>query len=153
MKRGRKKNPENVAEGSQPKAVPGKVSAPGHLNPLAVAIFDRVAKTLDEMNILTIGDLDIVASYAEVAALGQHHKKLLDDNGATQTAKTGFVVMRPDYTIWRDCQKSGQKILQDLGLTPASRTRVAAAVAAEADEFAEFMARRNAQTQAQETEA
>jgi phage terminase small subunit len=38
--------------------------------------------------------------------------------------------------------KSAQKLLNDLGLTPASRTRVAAAVDQAEDEFAAFMSRR-----------
>src|SRR4051812_18271185 len=111
MKRGRKKDPENVAPGSQPKAVLGDVRPPAHLNAEAKAIFVRVVKTLDEMNILTAGDLDIVGSYAEVAALGQKYKKAVDENGATFTAASGYTGLSGDYLIWRDCYKSGQKLL------------------------------------------
>jgi P27 family predicted phage terminase small subunit len=143
MKRGRKKDPENVAPGSQPKAVLGEVTAPAYLDDLAAVIFGRIVATLDGMNILTVGDLDIVAMFAEVASLGRKHKALLDTNGATSVTKTGFVAMSADYLIWRDCYKSGQKFLNELGLTPAGRTRVAAAVLEEPDELTEFLARRN----------
>jgi P27 family predicted phage terminase small subunit len=143
MKRGRKKDPENVVPGSQPQAVLGDVEPPVHLDDEAKAIFRRVASTLDAMKILTIGDLDVVASLAEVIALGRLHKARVDAEGATQTTATGREVYSGDYLIWRDMQTSERRLLNDLGLTPASRTRVAAAVAAEVDEFAEFMARRN----------
>ncbi len=142
MKRGRKKDPANVAPGSQPKAVLANVKAPTHLNPEARAIFVRVAKILTEMNILTAGDIDVVASYAEVAALGQEYKAKVDENGATCVAKSGYVGFSGDYLVWRDCYKSGQKLLNDLGLTPASRTRVAAAVESVEDEFTAFIAKR-----------
>jgi len=148
MKRGRKKNPENVAAGSQPTAEPiaADVEPPPHLDPVAREIFSRVVRTLAGMGILTEGDIDIVASLAEVKALGRKHKKILDDKSALQTTTTGRKVYGGDYLIWRDMQAAEQKLLNDLGLTPASRTRVAAAVAAEVDEFAEFMARRNETT-------
>jgi P27 family predicted phage terminase small subunit len=142
MKRGRPKKPQNITEGQQPKAIHGDIKAPEYIGPLARAIFERVARTLDEMSILTIGDMDIVASYAETAALGQLHKRLLDQEGATQTSESGYASMSPDYLIWRDCSKASQKLLSDLGLTPASRTRVAAAVAKEVDAYSAYMATR-----------
>lgn len=138
MKRGR---PKADAKASR-KAPTSPVVPPEHLPPLARAIFVRVASTLAEMNILTIGDSDIIAQYAEIASLAQIHKRQVDANGATQVTKTGYTCMSADYQIWRDCQKSGQKLLSDLGLTPASRTRVAMAVTEVADEFDEFLARR-----------
>jgi P27 family predicted phage terminase small subunit len=144
VKRGRKKNPENIADGQQAKAIAASFVAPEYLDPLGRVIFARLVKTLEAMNILTAGDLDVVASYAEIASLGQKHKALIDSHGATFTSsKTGFQGMNADYLIWRDCAKSAQKLLNDLGLTPASRTRVAAALTHEADEFATFMAMRN----------
>lgn len=144
MKRGRKKNPENVAPGSQPSARPeASVEPPAHLDEESKLIFLRVAATLADMKILTAGDVDIIASYAEVCILGRKHKRRLEDNGATFTTEKGYEGLAPDYLIWRDCLKAGQKILNDLGLTPASRTRVAAALADDDDGFAEFIARRN----------
>ena len=142
MKRGRKKNPENVTPGSVPAAVPGKVLAPAYLDAAAREIFDRLARTLADMKILTSGDVDILASLAEVKALGLKHKARVDGHGATQKTTTGREVFSGDYIVWRDTKNIEQKLLNDLGLTPASRTRVAAAVAEEVDEFAQFMARR-----------
>jgi P27 family predicted phage terminase small subunit len=146
MKRGRKKNPENVTPGSQPqpKAVVNAMEPPPHLNAIEAAIFSRVAAAMAGMGVLAEGDLDAIAALAEVKALGILHKKAMDKDGATQTSRTGREVASGDYLIWREMRAVELRILNDLGLTPASRTRVAAVVADEVDEFAEFMARRSA---------
>lgn len=144
MKRGRKKDPENVAPGSRPKAVLGEVTPPAHLDALERAIFVRLAETLQAMGILTVGDLDCIVSLAEVIALGRVHKAMIDEKGATQTSRTGRQVFSGPYLVWKDMKDMERRLLNDLGLTPASRTRVAAAVAEEVDEFAQFMARRSA---------
>jgi P27 family predicted phage terminase small subunit len=142
MKRGRKKSEDGTIPARSPSVAPKEIEVPSHLEDSAKPIFARIAKALDAMKVLSEGDIDAIAFYAEVAALGRKHKQIIDDKGATQRFFSGSTGLSPDYVVWRDCLKTAQKLLNDLGLTPASRHRVSAVVAEEADEFALFMAKR-----------
>jgi P27 family predicted phage terminase small subunit len=142
MKRGRPKKTENIIPIDQAVPVLGTCEPPEHLDEVAKRIFRRVVKLLTEMNIFTLGDADLVADYAEWSALGLKH----NPNVAPTTFETanGYRGMSPDYIIWRDCKKTCQSLLNDMGMSPASRTRVAAVVKEETDALAEFIKRRNA---------
>ena len=114
--------------------------APAHLTEIERLIFDRVAQVLTEMEAVGPGDADIIALYAQTAALAQHAKQDLDANGPIQVTKNGYTTPTAAYGVYRDMVKSSQKLLADLGLSPASRHRISAVVQKEADEFANFLA-------------
>ena len=101
------------------------------LDPLARQMWDETVPLLERMRVLTEADLHILEQTCEAYAEYWQAKKRLRRRGLTYESPTvtGGVIIRPrpEVAIASDAWRRLRQGLMELGMTPASRTRVAAA--------------------------
>ncbi|QDU62158.1 Phage terminase, small subunit [Planctomycetes bacterium Pan216] len=106
---------------------------------VAVIEWDRVVEILANDNVLTLGDQGILALYCQAYADWIEAKEVIEDEGITTETDKGNVIQHPAVgacnKAWERCLKAAK----ELGLTPASRSRVDREPDAEEDGFAAFI--------------
>ena len=92
---------------------------------------------LIERKNITAGDKDVIALAANAWSVYQRSNALLIEQGLIAATKDG-VKKHPAYDVWEHSHAVYTKCLRELGLTPASRSRVNAVEETATDAFAEF---------------
>ena len=139
-KSGRKAQPKSVKElkgtfrldqhnEQQPVVAPLKRApvCPSHLEGVARATWQRTAKVLIGMGVLTEADLHALEAYCVVYARWQAAEKELADAGSLVVwgGIGGLTrVASPYVKITEDCLKQLRAWMNEFGITPSSRSRV-----------------------------
>jgi P27 family predicted phage terminase small subunit len=151
MARPRKPDHVHALQGTKPHTSTAKTHSdvpasaprmPGHLTPEARKEWKRVLPMLLERGSMTDGDAAALSMYVEIFARWVAAKKDVEENGLTITTtvldKNGEAVssrkVNPALRVAQDCEKSLRASLRELGLTPASRTKVLPAIRQEPKE-------------------
>lgn len=88
-------------------------------DPISDAFWDRACATLDDMNVLTTADTDVLESYAlNEAQLRKAYERMNAEEWKNRS---------PAMVHWNKCMDRRLKLMAELGLTPSSRTRLTAA--------------------------
>lgn len=110
--------------GDEPVFEPEVPSAPRHLNAVAQREWRRVARGLADAGVLTKMDRATLAAYcANYARWAEAENKLRTD-GMVDKTPNGMAVQGVWLQISNKAQVLMLKFAQELGLTPAARTRV-----------------------------
>lgn len=125
----------------EPVAPPGRPEAPGFLDAVAVAEWERIVPQLEAIGVLSTVDGAALALYCQsFSRMVAAEEKILGGNLTSATARG--VGVSPYVRIARDAAAFCAKMLVEFGLTPSSRSRVTTRAAAPADRLAAHLATR-----------
>lgn len=130
----------------EPTPVRGVPPRPTWLSKSARRYWRGITETLDKLEVLTVADGAAVALLCEALAEQAAARAVIEATGATYEAQTqtgsAIVRQRPEVAMAADAWRRASAMLQQFGLTPASRTRVRAVPDNPPDPFDEFLNRR-----------
>ena len=116
------KRPINANE---PKTTGGKPTCPSHLSPTAKSEWKRISGTLHEMGILTAVDRAALAAYCQAYARWVDAEKKLAATPALIKTPSGYVQQSPWLSVANKQMELMGRFMAELGITPASRSRIA----------------------------
>lgn len=102
-------------------------AAPAHMEGLAKATFEETALRLYRLGVMTALDVFLLESYAENYAMMVETQAYIREHGMTYEAmtKSGVSIrQRPELAILNQCRAMHRQYSGELGLTPASRTKL-----------------------------
>lgn len=102
---------------------PGKPTAPKTLTPEAKSEWNRVVKELDAAGAISKLDRAILTMYCQAWAIAQLAQVDIDERGVLVPGDRGMV-KNPSLQIRRDASAEAGRWMKELGLTPASRSRI-----------------------------
>lgn len=93
------------------------------LTQTGLQIFEEIKSFCQEngYKAIDIYTLEVLANAFDTFAICSH---ILSEKGLTQTAKTGFEVVRPEVAIQKTAVETIGKLADKFGLTPASRKKI-----------------------------
>lgn len=120
----------NPAEPIPPEGLP---ACPEHLSPEAQAEWHRLAQTLYDMGVLTLVDRGARAAYCQSWARWVEAEEKLKEPPALLKTPSGYVQQNPWLSVSNKQLELMGRYMAELGLTPASRSRVTLARTPEGD--------------------
>jgi len=99
---------------------------PAYLSPAAKRHWRGLAPELIERGVLKTADRETLAAYCTAVAKWIQAEKEIGNHGMTQTNDKGMLLVSPWVRISDMSVKQMVKLASELGITPASRTRVKA---------------------------
>jgi P27 family predicted phage terminase small subunit len=112
----------NGAEPKPPRTLP---TCPDHLSTIAKAEWKRIARTLNEVGLLTQVDRATMAAYCQCYGRWVEAEVKLAETPAILRLPSGYIQQSPWLTIAHKQLELMAKYMAELGLTPASRSRLA----------------------------
>jgi P27 family predicted phage terminase small subunit len=128
---------------AEPKPREGRPRMPAHMGDVAAKEWKRLVKDLTAMGVLTSIDADALAMYCDTYARWVEASRALNTDGMIIFTEKGYPIQSPYLSIINQCIKTMQALLQQFGMTPASRTRLQAPETKDDDPFDEFIRLRN----------
>jgi len=149
-KRGRKPKPTalHILQGSKPRvarhepeAPKGRPEMPARLgvDPIAKATWEQLSEILWSMGVLTIADGEALATLCEVHSAEQACLLELRATGPTIHTELGGVKPNPAGSLFRSLSGLKTTLMSEFGMTPSSRTKVAAPRETPKDELEAFL--------------
>ena len=132
----------------EPQPARGVPSCPAWLDPDAKREWRRVTPELDRLGVLTLIDRAALSAYCQAAARVMQAERVLTDKGLTaETYREGLdgdmyltgIVTRPEVGIALKYYGVMKTYLVEFGLTPASRTKLAAVDTSQPDGLAALL--------------
>jgi P27 family predicted phage terminase small subunit len=120
---------------SIPRPKPSLPKCPDWLSEEAKAEWQRVAKPLYDLGLLTELDKQTLAMYCETWARYLRSQRVLAKEGDVFIQPSGIPKQRPEYYIMRDCLKELRMLINLFGLSPSARMRMQLPEAQEPDEL------------------
>jgi len=99
---------------------------PQHLIGHAADEWNRITKELHEFGLVTQLDRAALSAYCQTYSRWVQAEALIGDNGVTSITSNGTLVQSPYVGIANQSLQLMYKYLVEFGMTPSSRTRVAA---------------------------
>ncbi len=149
--RGRKPTPTAIKElegnpghrplnKKEPKPKRKAPSCPKDLSDEAKKEWRRLSKELEQLGVLTNLDMGVFATYCDAYAKWKEANDFLNERGLFYITPSGYPQQFPQVTIAQNYAKLMNRCAQDLGLTPAARSRlIASAEVDEGDEMDELL--------------
>jgi len=125
----------NAAEPAPPEGLP---DCPPHLTDLARAEWDRIAATLHQMGVVTTVDRAVLAAYCQAWGRWVEAEEKLKETPVMLKTPSGYVQQSPWLSVANKQLELMGRYMAELGITPASRSRVAAYTAAQENKPFEF---------------
>ena len=117
------KRPLNENEPIPPK---GTVKCPTWLEPEAKKEWKRLAPSLEAMGVLTQADLTAFAGYCQAYARWKEAEEFITQHGSIVKTPSGYWQTVPQVSIAQTYLKIMNKLAEQFGLTPSSRSRIIA---------------------------
>lgn len=115
---------------SEPEAPTGYPDCPDWLSSAAARIFDDTCRSLDSMGILSPQWADVIAAYASCQEEIEIYSAIIAQEGRTYTTttQTGDTMYRarPEVAMRADAMRRAQQLRSEIGLGPASKSKVSA---------------------------
>lgn len=118
------KRPLNKNEPKPNKKAP---PCPKWLEPEAKKEWRRLAKQMEELGILTEVDMAAFAGYCQAYARWKESEEFITQHGTLVRTPSGYYQQVPQVSIAQTYLKIMNRIAEQFGLTPASRSRIIAA--------------------------
>jgi P27 family predicted phage terminase small subunit len=115
--------PLNLHEPKPRRAIP---TCPAHLSPTAKAEWKRLAHELDALGILSNLDRAALAAYCQAYGRWVEAERKLKETPTLLKTPSGYVQPSPYLAIANRQLELMHKFMSELGLSPSSRSRVAA---------------------------
>lgn len=124
-KQGRKPKATTIVESQRGKVETGNLPpAPAHLNDDAKEAWRNLRKLLNEAGITCKLDKNAVELYCTTYARWREAQRMIDKHGMLVKTPNGYPVQSPYIAIVNQATIQLTKLLQEFGMTPASRTRI-----------------------------
>ncbi|MCV2869910.1 phage terminase small subunit P27 family [Defluviimonas sp. WL0002] len=120
----------NAAEPVPPEGLP---DCPPHLTELAREEWQRIAATLHDMGVVTTVDRAALAAYCQSYARWAEAEEKLKETPVMLKTPSGYVQQSPWLSVANKQLELMGRYMAELGITPASRSRVAAYATAQVD--------------------
>ena len=117
------KRPLNTKE---PKPVKKAPSCPKWLEPEAKKEGRRHAKQMEQIGILTEGDMAAFAGYCQAYARRKEAEEFINQHGSIVKTPSGYWQQVPQVSIAQTYLKIMNRFAEQFGLTPSSRSRIIA---------------------------
>ena len=117
------KRPMNSAEPKPEKKAP---PCPKWLEPEAKKEWRRLSKQLEQIGVLTEVDQAAFASYCQAYARWKEAEEFITQHGTIVKTPSGYWQQVPQVSIAQTYLKIMNKIAEQFGLTPSSRSRIIA---------------------------
>ncbi|MCW8884152.1 MAG: phage terminase small subunit P27 family [Motiliproteus sp.] len=131
---------------NEPKPKAEKPRTPAHLSPKAKYAFKGLSELLLEMGVLTIADSKSLELLCDAYSEWRDLRDLVNKHGftyeTTNQAGETMIKARPEVAMASDAFKRIRGMINEFGLSPASRTKVQTNEPQEHDQLAEFLNRR-----------
>lgn len=98
--------------------------APDYLSDGAKSIFNRTARKLADMRVMTDADVEALALYSETFLRWIQATEIIRNEGMTQTGSTGSIVRHAMLDVAVKAQQECLRLMTEFGMTPSSRVRV-----------------------------
>ena len=108
---------------SEAKPPAARPPCPKHLSTAAQVEWRRMTRLLEPAGLLTSIDGDALAIYCATYARWVDAEKMLALDGSILITSNGYKVPHPALAIVQQCTKQMNTMLQQFGMTPASRSR------------------------------
>jgi P27 family predicted phage terminase small subunit len=152
--RGRKPLPSNVVRlrgnpgkrrrnEAEPRPEPRTPACPGALGPEAKKEWQRLAKELAALGLLTRIDRGMLAAYCQAHALWQEAVQAIERYGTMVKSPNGFPMQSPYVALANKQVDIMVRLAAEFGMTPSSRTRIRTAERPPDDPFEDFLERRH----------
>jgi P27 family predicted phage terminase small subunit len=126
-----------------PKPAPGAPLPPEWLGPAALPRWAELVEQLEVSRVLTKADRTALGLLADALSEYVAHRATVEQEGATYVkgsrGRSTLKRPRPEVALAREARRDAVRLLEAFGLTPASRNRVEAVAAPEADEHEMFL--------------
>jgi P27 family predicted phage terminase small subunit len=126
----------------EPKVKVMKTSAPAWLSPTAKEAYQELSELLVDMKVLAASDRTALAMLCDAYAEYREARDFIKEKGMTYiTTSEGGAMHRayPQVAIASDAYKRVRSMMTEFGLTPSSRSKVAAQGEEVKDPFEEFL--------------
>lgn len=110
----------------EPKPARKAPRCPKWLEPEARKEWRRLSKQMEEIGILTEVDMAAFASYCQAYARWKEAEEFITQHGTIVRTPSGYWQTVPQVSIAQQYLKIMNKIAEQFGLTPASRSRIIA---------------------------
>ena len=117
------KRPLNEREPTPTKKAP---APPKWLEPEAKKEWRRLAKQMEQIGILTEIDRDSFAGYCQAYARWKEAEEFVSQHGSIVRTPSGYWQTVPQVSIAQSYLKIMNRLAEQFGLTPASRSRIIA---------------------------
>ena len=117
------KRPLNLYEPKPQKKAP---KCPGWLEPVAKQEWRRMAKHLELIGILTEIDRAAFAAYCQAFARWKEAEEFISKHGTIVKTPSGYWQQVPQVSIAQTYLKIMNRLCEQFGLTPSSRSRIVA---------------------------
>ena len=87
-------------------------------------IFDEIVKHLEHSSMPI--DSHIISQAAHCLDLLNESSEAIKDGGAYQSSNSGYRQVSPEFTTWKAYNDRFEKLIKELGLSPAAREKIAA---------------------------
>lgn len=124
---GKEKTRRNLND-REPKPKPNIPKCPPHLDKEARAEWNRMAKELEPIGLLTNIDKAIFAVYCQAFSTWAQACKMIQEKGMVHLSPIGYPIQNPYFPIANKAKEHMMKALAELGMTPSSRSRIKADV-------------------------
>lgn len=121
----------------EPQPRPGKPTVPDHLSGEAEIEWERLADELASIGVLTSVDRGALAAYCQAWGDLVEAERYMAKNGKVFIARNGHVRVSPYLAIRNKALDNMLHYIRELGLSPASRSRVVVSSKAAEDDPAE----------------
>jgi P27 family predicted phage terminase small subunit len=146
MTRGRKPQPTALRRAAgnpgkrdynhaEPVVPAGLPDCPGHLSAAARDEWQRIAEPLHDMGVITQVDRAALAAYCQSWGRWVEAEEKLRDTPLLLKAPSGYVQQSPWLSVANKQMEIMGRYMAELGITPASRSRVAVLQATDADKI------------------
>lgn len=123
----------------EPQPAPELPAPPDHLSAGARAEWARVAPELHRLGVLTMADRSTMAAYCQVYAQWVEAEAAIAREGLTMMSTKGTLMAHPAVRISHQALTLLRQYMTELGLTPASRARLATGNKPPADPLEAFL--------------
>ena len=114
----------------------GQPQAPKWLNGEARREWRRVVRELHRTGVLTTVDMGVLEGYCVSYARWRHAEGMLERQPEVIESDKGNLYQNPWYGVARTAMRDALRMAQELGMTPAARSRVVVEREAQEDDLA-----------------
>ena len=111
---------------NEPKPLARAPTCPKWLEDEAKKEWKRLAKKMEQLGVLTEVDMAAFAGYCQAYARWKAAEEFRSKHGAIVKTPSGYWQQVPQVSIAQQYLKDMQKLAEQFGLTPASRSRIIA---------------------------
>lgn len=113
---------------TEPRPPEGTPDCPDHLSDEAKAEWHRLVETLVSMGVITIVDRAVLAAYCQAYGRWVEAERKLQETPVLFKTPSGYVQQSPWLNIANRQMELMGRYMAEIGLTPASRSRIATIV-------------------------